>query len=384
MKILFVLGTRPEAIKLAPLILAARSLPGVEAIVCNTGQHREMSSSALALFDIRADIDLDVMRVRQTLGDITCGVLSALPAHLERLRPDWLLAQGDTTTTFAASLAAFFHKVPVAHIEAGLRTGNFFAPWPEEMNRHLVSKLAALHFPPTSSAAANLYAEGIKPGDVMTTGNTGIDALKWLVRRLDADAGLQELARTEQAAAGIPDRRISGQRPYVLITGHRRESFGSGFESICDAISELAGLFPDRDFIYPVHPNPAVRDTVFVKLNLDRYPNIFLVEPVGYLAFVDLMARAELIMTDSGGVQEEAPSLGKRVIVMRESTERTEGLDTPYIRLAGSNREAIVSQARDALSGLWAKPESGSDIYGDGLASHRILEALRLRHGAGE
>jgi len=382
MKILFVLGTRPEAIKLAPLILAARSTLGVEAVVCNTGQHREMSSAALALFDIKADIDLGIMRVRQTLGDITCGVLSALPAHLDRVRPDWLLAQGDTTTTFAASLAAFFQKVPVAHIEAGLRTGNFFAPWPEEMNRHLVSKLAALHFPPTSSAAENLYAEGIQPANVVITGNTGIDALKWLVGRLNADTRLQHLARTEQAAAGIADRSISGQRPYVLITGHRRESFGSGFESICDAISELATMFPERDFIYPVHPNPAVRDTVFARLSSEKYPNVFLVESVGYLAFVDLMARAELIMTDSGGVQEEAPSLGKRVIVMRESTERTEGLDTPYIRLAGSDRLEIVTQARAALSGAWPNPEIGSDIYGDGLASHRILEALQHRHGA--
>ena len=382
MKILFVLGTRPEAIKLAPLILAARSHPGVEAIVCNTGQHREMSSSALALFDIRADIDLGIMRVRQSLGEITCGILTALPAHLERLRPDWLVAQGDTTTTFAASLAAFYHKVPVAHIEAGLRTGNIFAPWPEEMNRHLVSKLAALHFSPTSSAAANLVAEGVAPENIHVTGNTGIDALKWLVRRLDADPALRELAKKELAAAGIPDRIACGQGPYVLITAHRRESFGSGFESICDAIGELAGFFPDRGFVYPVHPNPAVRDTVFAKLDLKKHPNIFLVEPVGYLAFVDLMARAELIMSDSGGVQEEAPSLGKRVIVMRESTERTEGLDTQYIRLAGSSRDVIVTQARAALSGAWVKPENGSDIYGDGLASPRILEALLLRHDA--
>jgi len=384
MKILFVLGTRPEAIKLAPLILAARSLPGVEAITCNTGQHREMSSSALALFDIRADIDLEIMRVRQSLADITCGILTALPAHLERLRPDWLVAQGDTTTTFAASLAAFYHKVPVAHIEAGLRTGNILAPWPEEMNRHLVSKLAALHFSPTSSAAANLVAEGVAPENIHVTGNTGIDALKWLVRRLDADPALRELAKKEQVAAGIPDRIACGQGPYVLITAHRRESFGSGFESICDAISELAGFFPDRSFVYPVHPNPAVRDTVFAKLDLKKHPNIFLVEPVCYLAFVDLMARAELIMTDSGGVQEEAPSLGKRVIVMRESTERTEGLDTPYIRLAGSSREVIVTQARAALSGSWGKPENGSDIYGDGLASPRILKALLLQHDAVE
>jgi UDP-N-acetylglucosamine 2-epimerase (non-hydrolysing) len=232
------------------------------------------------------------------------------------------------------------------------------------------------------SAAENLYAEGIQPANVVITGNTGIDALKWLVGRLNADPGLQHQARTEQAAAGIADRSISGQRPYVLITGHRRESFGSGFESICDAISELATMFPERDFIYPVHPNPAVRDTVFARLSSEKYPNVFLVESVGYLAFVDLMARAELIMTDSGGVQEEAPSLGKRVIVMRESTERTEGLDTPYIRLAGSDRLEIVTQARAALSGAWPNPEIGSDIYGDGLASHRILEALQHRHGA--
>ncbi len=379
MKILFVLGTRPEAIKLAPLILVAHSTPGVKAVVCNTGQHREMSSSALALFDIQADIDLDIMRARQTLGDITRGVLAALPTHLEQVKPDWLVAQGDTTTTFAASLAAFYQKIPVAHVEAGLRTGNFFSPWPEEMNRHLVSKLASLHFPPTPSAASNLFSEGIQPVDVVITGNTGIDALKWLVKRLNEDKGLQDQAGVEQAAAGIPHGSISGQRPYVLITAHRRESFGSGFESICDAISELAVLFPDRDFIYPVHPNPAVRDTVFGRLSSDTHPNVFLVEPVGYLAFVDLMARAELIMTDSGGVQEEAPSLGKRVIVMRDSTERTEGLETPYIRLTGSNRQEIVTQSRAALSGTWLKPQNSSDIYGDGLASQRILDAILAR-----
>lgn len=351
----------------------------MEMIVCNTGQHREMSSAALELFGIRAHIDLGIMRTRQSLGDITCGVLSTIPTHLERIKPDWLVVQGDTTTTFATSLAAFYHKIPVAHIEAGLRTGDFHAPWPEEMNRHLVSKLATVHFPPTPSTAENLFAEGIDRQGVMVTGNTGIDALKWIVSRLENDENLRSQAKDELLAAGIPQGIITGKKSYVLITAHRRESFGPGFESICEAIRELAFLFPDRDFIYPVHPNPAVRDTVFSMLSPGQNTNIYLVEPVGYLPFVHLMNQAELVMTDSGGVQEEAPSLGKRVIVMRECTERKEGLETPYIRLAGSDRNRIVAQATAALSGSWEYPKSGSDIYGDGHASSRILEFLQQR-----
>jgi len=257
--ILVVLGTRPEAIKLLPLVHAARRRPDVEIVLCNTGQHREMSAKVLEIFGLKPDIDLDVMQSGQTLTDVTVRILSGLQAHLEELKPDWLVVQGDTTTTFAAALAAFYQKIPVAHVEAGLRTGDIYAPWPEEMNRRLVSEIAVLHFPPTEAAASNLLREGVAQERILVTGNTGIDALKWLTGCLSADGSLRVQARSELLGAGVPVSAADNERPYVLITGHRRESFGAGFESICAAIGELADRYPDHDFIYPVHPNPRVR-----------------------------------------------------------------------------------------------------------------------------
>lgn len=376
MRLLIVLGTRPEAIKLAPLVLAARRCKNIDVILCNTGQHREMSAKVLELFELVPDIDLDIMSDQQTLTDITVNILERLQPHLLRLKPDWLIVQGDTTTTFASSLAAFYQKVPVAHVEAGLRTGNIYAPWPEEMNRRLVSEIATLHFPPTSAAADNLHREGLAEGSILVTGNTGIDALKWLVARLADDTLLRDRAHVAQEAAGVPGSATGCTRPYVLITGHRRESFGAGFEAICDAIGELADRFSDHDFIYSVHPNPKVRETVFAKLGTGSHPNIYLVQPLEYLPFVDLMSRATLILTDSGGIQEEAPSLGKRVVVLRDVTERMEGLETGLIRLAGTDRCKIVSFVEDALSEQWRVPTKGCDIYGDGGASERIIKRL--------
>jgi len=376
MRVMVVLGTRPEAIKLAPLVLAARRREDMDVVLCNTGQHREMSAQVLELFGLEPDIDLDIMRQQQTLTDVTVSILTGLHPHLERLKPDWLIVQGDTTTTFASALAAFYQKVSVAHVEAGLRTGNIYAPWPEEMNRRLVSEIAALHFPPTPASADNLRREGFADENVLVTGNTGIDALKWLVARLADDASLRDRARKAQMASGVPASAASCARPYVLITGHRRESFGPGFEAICEAIGELADRFGDHDFIYPVHPNPMVRETVFAKLGAGRHPNVYLVQPLDYLPFVDLMSRSALILTDSGGVQEEAPSLGKRVVVLRDVTERMEGLETGLIHLAGTNRQKIVSFVGDALSGQWLAPTEGCDVYGDGGASERILNRL--------
>lgn len=373
---MFVFGTRPEAIKLAPVVMAARHREGVDVILCNTGQHREMSAQVLELFGLKSDVDLDVMRQQQTLTDVTVNILIGLQPHLERLRPDWLVVQGDTSTTLAAALAAFYQKIAVAHVEAGLRTRDIYAPWPEEMNRRLVSEIASLHFPPTLAAAENLHREGLDDKSVLVTGNTGIDALKWLVARLADDASLRDLARAAQMALGVPTSAASYVRPYVLITGHRRESFGLGFESICEAIGELSGSFGDHDFIYPVHPNPRVRETVFAKLGAGRYSNVYLVQPLDYLPFVDLMSRAALILTDSGGVQEEAPSLGKRVVVLRDVTERTEGLETGLIRLAGTDRQKIVAFVTEALSGRWQVPTEGCDVYGDGGASDRILDRI--------
>jgi UDP-N-acetylglucosamine 2-epimerase (non-hydrolysing) len=371
-----VLGTRPEAIKLLPLVHAATRRDDVEVVLCNTGQHREMSAKVLAVFGLKPDIDLDVMQAGQSLTDVTVRILAGLQPHLERLKPDWLVVQGDTTTTMTAALAAFYQKVPVAHVEAGLRTGDIYAPWPEEMNRRLVSEIAALHFPPTEAAAANLVREGISPERILVTGNTGIDALKWLTGRLTADDSLRTQARAELLRAGVPVAAADNARPYVLITGHRRESFGAGFEAICAAIGELADRYPGHDFIYPVHPNPRVRETVYARLGSALRSNVHLIDPLDYLPFVALMSNASLILTDSGGVQEEAPSLGRRVVVLRDVTERMEGLETGLIRLAGTDRQKIVSDVGDALDGVWAQPERGCDVYGDGHASDRVLDAM--------
>lgn len=376
MRILILFGTRPELIKLLPLVRAAKRRLGMEVVLCNTGQHREMTGKALGLFGLKPDIDLDVMQAGQTLTDVTVRILSGMQGHLEHLKPDWLVVQGDTTTTFTAALAAFYQKIPVAHVEAGLRTGDIYAPWPEEMNRRLVSEIATLHFPPTEAAESNLLHEGVAPERVLVTGNTGIDALKWLTGRLASDSSLRAQARGELLGAGVPLAVADNERPYVLITGHRRESFGAGFESICAAVGELADCYPDHDFIYPVHPNPRVRETVYAKLGSASRPNVYLIDPLDYLPFVALMSNAALILTDSGGVQEEAPTLGRRVVVLREVTERMEGLETGLIRLAGTDRQKIVSDVTDALSGGWVQPECGCDVYGDGKASDRVLDAM--------
>ncbi len=380
-KLLVAVGTRPEAIKLAPLVLAAKSRAGINVVLCNTGQHRQMCDQVLKLFGLTSDIDLDIMQSQQTLTDVTVRILTRLQPHLESLQPDWIIVQGDTTTTFAAALSAFYQKIPVAHVEAGLRTGDIYAPWPEEMNRRLVSKLATLHFPPTTAAAMNLQREGIEEDRLLIAGNTGIDALKWMAARLSTDEVLRANAREAQRQMGVPGLDGSVPRPYVLVTGHRRESFGSGFEGICDAIGALALRFIDHDFIYPMHPNPKVRETVLARLGDKRYKNVYLIQPLEYLPFIDLMSRASLILTDSGGVQEEAPSLGKRVIVLRDLTERMEGLETGMIRMAGTDARKIVAYAEEALIGKWAIPSKGCDVYGDGHASERIIDAI-LAHSS--
>ncbi len=376
--IFLVLGTRPEAIKLAPLALVGRQRKELKIVLCNTGQHRQMSDQALKLFDLRADVDLNIMKDDQTLTDITGSILSKLQATFKYYQPDWIVVQGDTTTAFAAALAAFYEKLPVAHVEAGLRSGNIYAPWPEEMNRRLITQLTTMHFPPTQSAAEALRAEGIPESKLLVTGNTGIDALKWMMNKLSDNPSLCVHERSFlTGSAGTQ----SFERPYVLITCHRRESFGPGLETICMAIGRLAKLFPAYDFIYPVHPNPHVRQAVHALLGRGQYANVQLINPLDYLPFVCLMSRAELILTDSGGIQEEAPSLGKRVVVLRNETERTEGLKTGFIRLAGADFERIVAYTHDALSGIWVAPAAGSDVYGDGNASDRILDCLRAFSG---
>jgi UDP-N-acetylglucosamine 2-epimerase (non-hydrolysing) len=379
-RIAIVLGTRPEAIKLAPVVLAARARPELAVKVYNTGQHGDLCRDILALFGIATDAELEVMTERQTLTDLTTSVLQAMQRELVVHRPDWLLVQGDTTTAFASTLAAFYQKIPVAHVEAGLRTRNIYSPWPEEVNRSLITRIARLHFAPVASNAENLRREDVDPANIVVSGNTGIDALKWLARRLGEDTGLRSRAQAMLDATGVPCPPDAADRRIVLITAHRRESFGSGILAICHAIAKLAERFPDRQFVYPVHPNPAVRDTVFGELGSGRrYANVHLIEPLEYLPFIYLMSRAELILSDSGGVQEEAPSLGTRVIVMRDVTERAEGMETGLVRLAGSNQDRILRFATEALTGAWPTQRMGHDVYGDGRASERVVEAILAR-----
>jgi len=373
--VVVILGTRPEAIKLAPVVLAARAQPGFRVVVCNTGQHADMTAGVLGLFGIEPDIYFAIMKPRQSLTDITAAVLQALEPVLAARRPDWLVVQGDTTSAFAAALAAFYARIPVAHVEAGLRTGDIHAPWPEEMNRLLITDVARLHFAPLESNSANLRREGVPAERIVVTGNTGIDALKWIAGRLTADKPLAERAQAALDATKVAALRANASAQIVLITGHRRESFGDGFRSICAALADLARRFPERHFVYAVHPNPEVRETVQRELG-GKLATVHLIEPLDYLPFVLLMSRAELILTDSGGIQEEAPSIGKRVIVLRRVTERVEGVETGLIRLAGTDRAQIVADATAALEGRWSPKLTQSDVYGDGRAAERIIEAL--------
>jgi UDP-N-acetylglucosamine 2-epimerase (non-hydrolysing) len=367
--ILNIFGTRPEAIKMAPVVRALARENGIESLVCVTGQHRSMLDQVLHLFDISPDFDLDIMRPGQSLTDITVTVLDRLTRLLAEVRPDRILVHGDTTTAMAATLAAFYQKIPVGHVEAGLRTGDLSRPWPEEMNRKVVDHIADLLFAPTSGARDNLLREGLNDDRIRVTGNTVIDALLHTVGRLHAEPELAERC-AEQFRYLDPDRKL------ILVTAHRRESFGPGFERICRALAELAER-PDAQIIYPVHLNPTVRDPVSRVLGGRR--GVWLIEPLDYLPFVWLMERSTLILTDSGGLQEEAPSLGKPVLVMRDLTERPEAVDAGTVRLVGTDRERIVSTAGHLLDAPAAceQMRRRHNPYGDGHASRRIVEELR-------
>jgi UDP-N-acetylglucosamine 2-epimerase (non-hydrolysing) len=367
--VLSVFGTRPEAIKMAPLVLALASDPRFDAKVCITGQHREMLRQVLYLFAIAPDFDLDIMQPGQSLSGITSAILAGMESVFRAFSPDIILVHGDTSTTFAASLAAYFHKIPVAHIEAGLRTGNLLSPWPEEANRKLTGVLADIHFPPTAQAGANLAGEGVKADTVHIVGNTVVDALLAIVGRIEDDAALrQELDRTFSF--------LSAKKRLILVTGHRRESFGDGFERICRALAKIAADNDDVEILYPVHLNPNVREPV--NRLLTGITNIHLIEPVEYLPFVYLMNRSYLILTDSGGIQEEAPSLGKPVLVMRDTTERPEAVSAGTVKLVGTKTEVIMAEIARLLSD--AKAYSNMSIannpYGDGKACARILDVL--------
>ena len=369
MKVLTVFGTRPEAIKMAPLVKHLETVPGVVSRVAVTAQHRQMLDQVLGLFEISPDHDLNIMRPGQDLYSITSDILQAMRAVYEQERPDIVLVHGDTTTTFAATLAAFYQRIPVGHVEAGLRTGNLYSPWPEEANRKLTSALARFHFAPTTTSRNNLLRENVAEQNIVVTGNTVIDALLAVQRKLQVSPEL-----SGGLAARFPFLRPEAR--LLLITGHRRENFGRGFERICEAIAQLARRYPDIDLVYPVHLNPNVQEPV--KRLLSSIANVQLIEPLDYLPFVYLMMRSTLILTDSGGVQEEAPSLGKPVLVMRDTTERPEAVDAGTVRLVGTDTRAIVDGASLLLDDARAyqRMSFAHNPYGDGRACERIAQAL--------
>lgn len=383
MRILSVFGTRPEAIKMAPVVLALAAAAGIEPRVCVTGQHRAMLDQVLTLFAIVPDYDLAVMQANQGLTDITTAVLKGLEPVLDDFRPDRVLVHGDTTTSFAASLAAFYRRIPVGHVEAGLRTGNIYAPWPEEMNRRLADAIADLHFAPTERARANLLAEGAAADRVVVTGNTVIDALLHVIARIRQDLPLRD--ELDRRFDFLATGRGGGQPKLVLVTGHRRENFGAGFERICRALARLAER-GDVEILYPVHLNPNVQGPVMRILG--QRPRVHLIDPVDYLAFVCLMDRAHLIITDSGGIQEEAPSLGKPVLVMRETTERPEAVEAGTVRLVGTDEDLIIRETERLLDNAdaYAAMARAHNPYGDGRAAERIVATLRTIHAgdAGE
>ena len=368
MRVLSVFGTRPEAIKMAPVIQALAETPDMESGVCVTAQHRAMLDQVLDLFAISPDYDLDIMRDGQDLAHITQTVLTGMIGVLDDFKPDRVLVHGDTTTTFAASLAAYYQKIPVGHVEAGLRTGDVYAPYPEEMNRKLTDAIADMLFAPTESARANLIAEGVPEGRITVTGNTVIDALLSVMSRLENDKCLAH----EQADLF---KALDTDRKMILVTGHRRENFGAGFEAICTALGTLAER-GDAEIVYPVHLNPNVKEPVY--RTIGGHANIHLMEPLDYLPFVYLMGRAHFILTDSGGIQEEAPSLGKPVLVMRDVTERPEAVDAGTVKLVGANAAAIVTESNRLLddAGAYDAMSRAHNPYGDGEAAQRIAEVL--------
>ncbi len=369
MKILTVFGTRPEAIKMAPLALALAADPRFDAKVCVTGQHREMLDQVLDLFKIKPEFDLNIMKPGQDLTDVTTGILQGMKGVFSQFKPDMVLVHGDTATTLTTTLASYYQKIPVGHVEAGLRTGNLYSPWPEEGNRKLTGALAKLHFTPTNTSKANLLREGIAADQIVVTGNTVIDALLDVVDKLERDE-VQQTRFAQQFSF------LAAQRRIVLVTGHRRESFGGGFERICQALADTARAFPEVDIVYPVHLNPNVREPV--NRLLSGMGNVHLIEPLDYLPFVYLMNRAHVILTDSGGIQEEAPSLGKPVLVMRDTTERPEAVAAGTVKLVGTQADSITQNLHELLTdqAAYEAMSFAHNPYGDGQACQHILDAL--------
>lgn len=375
---MLVFGTRPEAIKMAPLVKEFQKHPDkFQTIVCVTGQHRQMLDQVLEIFDIRPDFDLDIMKQGQDLYDVTARVLTGMRDVLSEARPDVVLVHGDTTTSTAAALAAFYQQIPVGHVEAGLRTHNIYSPWPEEMNRQITGRIATHHFAPTPLSRENLMAEGVSADRIAATGNTVIDALYMVVDKIRRDTDLGCRLGTELKSAGYDVDRLSGGRKMVLITGHRRENFGDGFISMCRAIKALTEKYPDVDFVYPMHLNPNVRKAIHEVFgeNLTGLGNMFFIEPLEYLSFVYLMEKSTIVLTDSGGIQEEAPGLGKPVLVMRDTTERPEALAAGTVKLVGTDYDRIVHEVSRLLddAGYYENMSQAVNPYGDGKASQRIV-----------
>ena len=384
--ILLVFGTRPEAIKMAPLVKKLQSLSEqFKTVVAVTGQHRQMLDQVLRIFDIVPDYDLNIMQANQDLYDVTSRVLVGMRDVLKAVQPDVVLVHGDTTTSTAAALAAFYQQIPVGHVEAGLRTGNIYSPWPEEMNRLMTGRIATFHFAPTPLAKSNLMRENVSEERILVTGNTVIDELYMVVEKIKNDDVLQGQLRGVLKDAGYDTTRLAGSRRMVLITGHRRENFGDGFINMCTAIRDLAAKYPDVDFVYPMHLNPNVRkpikqvfgeSIVDSRKSIDR--NLFFIEPLEYLSFVYLMEQSTIVLTDSGGIQEEAPGLGKPVLVMRDTTERPEALESGTVHLVGTNYDKIVNEVSTLLEdeAAYQRMSQAVNPYGDGMACERISAFL--------
>lgn len=380
-KIMLVFGTRPEAIKVAPLIKEFRKhADKFQTIVCVTGQHREMLDQVLRIFEITPDYDLNIMKQEQDLYDVTARVLLGMRDILKEVRPDIVFVHGDTTTSTAAALAAFYQQIPVAHIEAGLRTYNIYSPWPEEVNRQLTSRISTYNFAPTLLSKQNLLQENIKQDTITVTGNTVIDALYMVVEKINNDKALDTSLSEELKKAGYDVSRISGDKKLVLITGHRRENFGDGFINMCKAIKDLTKKYPDVDFVYPMHLNPNVRQSIHEVFgeDLSNLGNMFFIEPLEYLSFVFLMNKSNVVLTDSGGIQEEAPGLGKPVLVMRDTTERPEALAAGTVKLVGTDYGKIIGEVSRLLDDriYYDTMSKAVNPYGDGLACGRIVNHI--------
>ena len=380
-RILLVFGTRPEAIKMAPLVKEFQKYPGeFETVVCVTGQHRQMLDQVLDLFDIKPDYDLNIMKQGQDLYDVTARVLIGMRDVLNTDKPDVVLVHGDTTTSTAAALAAFYQRIPVGHVEAGLRTKNIYSPWPEEMNRQLTGRIATYHFAPTKQSKENLMSEGIDDSRVFITGNTVIDALRWVIDKIENSDDIKVKLAEEIKKSGYDTGRLAEGKKLVLITGHRRENFGDGFIAICEAIKALSEKYPDVDFVYPMHLNPNVRRPIHLVFgdNLDELSNVFFIEPLEYLSFVYLMKKSHIVLTDSGGIQEEAPGLGKPVLVMRDTTERPEALKAGTVKLVGADFDRILKEVSALIDNqeCYTSMSQAVNPYGDGFACCRIVKSL--------